>query len=144
MAWPTSNPTGAHCTIQDVNANVRDRAAAPLSAAKVALHKPADAVYACWDMADAKRHKEVASHRDAGVCNGLYKKTPSPRIAAGGLRADDIAKCQRKPVNAAEYAPAVFTAIELARLVAAFAQGVCDDGKPDVEQVPLKDTWLRC
>ncbi len=117
--------------------------AAPLSADKVAKYKPAAAVDACWGVADAKRYNEEATYNATGVCNSLYKKTPSPRMAAGGPLVDDIAKCQLKPVAAADYAPAVVSASDLARLAALFPQGVCDYSKAGVEQVPLKATWQR-
>lgn len=116
---------------------------APLTADKVARHKPAAAVDACWGVADAKRYNEAASYDGAGVCNALYKKTPPPRMAAGGPLADDTMKCQLKPIAAADYLPVVFSTDEAARLAAIFPQGVCDHSKPGVEQVKLKGTWLR-
>lgn len=116
---------------------------APLTADKVARLKPAEAVDSCWGVADAKRYKEVASYDGAGTCNALYKKTPPPRMAAGGPLVDDIAKCQLKPVAAADYLPAVFSPAELTRLNTIFTQGVCDYSKPGVGQVALKGTWQR-
>lgn len=115
---------------------------AALTATKVALYKPTDAVDSCWGVADAKRYREEATYSGAGVCNAQYKKTPSPRIAAGGPLVDDLMKCQLKPVNIADYAPAVPTPADLTRLAALFPQGVCDYSKAGVEQVPLKGTWL--
>jgi hypothetical protein len=115
---------------------------AALTAAKVALYKPADAVDSCWGVADAKRYREEATYSGAGVCNAQYKKTPSPRMAAGGPLVDDLMKCQLKPVNPTDYAPAVPAAADLTRLAALFPQGVCDYSKSGVEQVPLKGTWL--
>lgn len=115
---------------------------AALTAAKVALYKPADAVDSCWGVADAKRYREEATYSGAGVCNAQYKKTPSPRIAAGGPLVDDLMKYPLKPVNGADCAPAAPTATGLSRLAALFPLGVCDYSKPGAEQVTLKGTWL--
>jgi len=58
------------------------------------------------------------------------------RIQAGGPVAGDVLKCQLKPLNAADYLPARFSAAQLARLYAAFPDGVCDWSKPGVGQQP--------
>lgn len=120
--------------------------AAPLSADKIARHKPVEAVDACWDIATGRRINEEATYSGAGACNTLYRKTPSPRIVAGAALTDDALKCQRKTVDAAladgTYGSAAFTDAEKNRLRAVFPSGVCDFAKPGVEQVPLKGTWL--
>jgi hypothetical protein len=114
----------------------------PLTADKVALHKPADAVDSCWAL-DGQRVRETASYDDPNsACNKLYSKTPAPRIVAGGPLADDVIKCQLKPVSEDDYAPAVLTNAEKLRLVDIFPEGVCDWSKPGVGQAPLKGTWL--
>lgn len=116
---------------------------APLTADKVASHKPGDAVDSCWDVNDGARYKEPATMGGSGMCNTLYPKTPAPRMVAGGPLSDDVLKCQLKPIDDADYAPAVFSGPEKLRLQAIFAQGVCDFSKPGVGQAPLKGTWLR-
>ncbi|MGO4395053.1 DUF6351 family protein [Variovorax sp. M-6] len=116
---------------------------AVLTADKVVRHKPGDAVDSCWDVNDGARYKETATMNGAGKCNTLYPKTPAPRMVAGGPVSDDVLKCQLKPVDLADYAPAVFNGAEEARLKAIFAQGVCDFSKPGVGQAKLKGTWLR-
>lgn len=114
---------------------------APLTADKVVRHKPADAVDSCWNVTNSQRIKEEATFDGAGTCNTLYKKTPSPRLVAGAPVTDDTLKCQLKPINDADYLPAVFSPAEKLRLDALFPGGVCDYSKAGVEQVPLKGTW---
>ena len=51
---------------------------------------------------------------------------------------NDVLKCQLKPLDVAEYAPATLSAGQLARLQAVFPQGVCDWSKPGVgQQAPV-------
>lgn len=116
---------------------------APPSADKVARHKPADAVDSCWDVRNSARYKEAATFNDAGQCNALYPKTPPPRMVAGGPLADNVVKCQLKPVREEDFLPATFTGPEKLRLAAIFPDGVCDFSKPGVGQAALKGTWLR-
>jgi hypothetical protein len=116
---------------------------APLSADKVAGLKPAEAVDSCWGVADAMRHKEPATLNGAGTCNTLYPKTLPPRMVAGAPITDDVIKCQLKPIDDADYLPAVFAAPEKMRLAAAFPDGVCDYSKPGVGQGVVEGTWLK-
>ena len=58
----------------------------------------------------------------------------SPRQVAGGPLAENILKCQLKPLNPADYAPVVFSSTQLARLQATFPDGVCDWSQPGVGQ----------
>jgi hypothetical protein len=53
---------------------------------------------------------------------------------AGGALAENILKCQLKPLDTADYAPASLSAPQLARLHATFPDGVCDWSKPGVGQ----------
>ena len=115
---------------------------APLSADKVARLKPAAASDACWDYRNNARIDEAPS-LNGGACNALYPKGVSPRIMAGAPVADDVLKCQRKPISEADYLPVVFSAAEQARLAAIFPGGVCDHSQPGVSQRPLQGTWLR-
>ncbi|MEP7282322.1 MAG: DUF6351 family protein, partial [Rubrivivax sp.] len=115
---------------------------APLSADKLARHKPASAVDSCWDVRDASRIIEPATYNSPGTCNALYPKTPSPRIAAGGPVADDTLKCRLKPIADADYGAATFSQDEKARRAAVFPDGVCDYSRLGVEQQPVKGTWL--
>jgi len=66
------------------------------------------------------------------------QKHASPRQVAGGPLAENILKCQLRPINTADYLPAVFTAEQLNRLYATFPDGVCDWSKPGVYQQPAR------
>lgn len=114
---------------------------APLSTNKVVRHKPADAVDACWDAAGNKI-AEKATFDGKGKCNQLYPVHSEPRLVAGAPLTNDIAKCQLKPVNLADY-KVTFTDAQKARLKAVFPTGVCDFSKPGVGQAPIKGTYQR-
>ena len=75
---------------------------------------------------------------DAPQADGLGRlaKRASPRQVAGGPLAENILKCQLKPLNPADYAPMIFTSAQRARLQAAFPDGVCDWSRPGVGQQP--------
>jgi Tannase-like family of unknown function (DUF6351) len=60
----------------------------------------------------------------------------SPRQVAGGPLSEDILKCRLKPINVTDYAPAVLSAGQLARLAAVFPTGVCDWAAGGVGQQP--------
>jgi hypothetical protein len=110
--------------------------------ARVVRNKPKDLVDACWTP-DARPVKliEPATYDGSGLCNQIYKSFPSPRMVAGGNMANDIIKCQLRPVDMGDYAVA-FTPEQQARLKRVFADGVCDWSKPGIGQVGLKGTWL--
>jgi hypothetical protein len=61
-------------------------------------------------------------------------KHTSPRQVAGGPLAENILKCRLKPLNSADYAPVLFSSAQLARLQAAFPDGVCDWDRAGVGQ----------
>jgi hypothetical protein len=71
----------------------------------------------------------------------LYPAHADPRLAAGEPLAEDVLKCQLKPVAARDYTQAL-TAAQLARLRAIFPHGVCDYSRPGVEQQLVRGTWL--
>jgi hypothetical protein len=118
----------------------RDSAADP-PIVKLRRAKPADLADACWTN-DAAPQK-VAERLDyrGGRCHDLYPAYSFPRGVAGAPIANDVVKCQLKPVSAADYT-VTFTADEMARLRRIFPSGVCDWSKPGVEQQPLAGTWL--
>jgi len=116
---------------------------AVLSTEKIARLKPAEAVDACWGVADAMQYKETATLSGAGVCNGLYPRTPPPRVVAGSPITDDVVKCQRKPIDEADYLPVALTGTEKIRLANIFPDGVCDYTRPGVAQSKVKGTWLK-
>jgi hypothetical protein len=100
---------------------------------KIARDKPAEAVDFCYLSSDTAFTTKVF---DKATCDAdpLLKPYASPRQTAGGPLAEDILKCQLKPMAQADYAPAVPTAAQWARLQAVFPNGVCDWSQPGVGQ----------
>jgi hypothetical protein len=101
--------------------------------AQVIAAKPATAFDLCYLTGDATFSTPVT---DMALCDAdprLMKHT-SPRQVAGGPLAENILKCQLKPLNTAEYAPATLSASQLARLNLVFPDGVCDWSRPGVGQ----------
>ena len=113
----------------------------PLSPDKVVKHKPAEAVDTCWDAAGAKI-VEPASIAPSTKCNLLYPVHSEPRLVAGAPLANDVMKCQLKPVHFADY-KASFTEAQKSKMKRVFATGVCDFSKAGVGQVPIKGAYQR-
>jgi hypothetical protein len=109
---------------------------------RIARARPADLVDACWTRGDSPEKIVEPMTRGQGRCEELYPSAPSPREVAGAPVASDIAKCQLKPIDPADYTVS-FTGDELSRLKRIFEGGVCDWSKPGVEQIRLRGTWLR-
>jgi hypothetical protein len=103
--------------------------------AKVRDAKPASAFDYCLLSDDVTQSLKVT---DKASCDAdpFLKPHSSPRQVAGGPLTEDILKCRLKPLNAADYAPAVPTSAQLARLQAVFADGVCDWAAGGVGQQP--------
>ena len=143
VIWIASTAGAIAGSLDTMNAWLDAMAAdpAPLSTDKVVKHKPADAVDTCWDAAGNKI-VEPASFDAANKCNAIYPVHSEPRLVAGAPLANDVMKCQLKPVNFADY-KAAFTDAQKTRMKAVFANGVCDFSKPGVAQVPIKGTYLR-
>ena len=101
--------------------------------AQVIAAKPASAFDLCYLTGDVSFSTPVT---DMALCDADPRlvKHASPRQVAGGPLAEDILKCQLKPLDTADYAPVEFTGAQFARLHAAFPDGVCDWGKPGVGQ----------
>lgn len=108
-------------------------------AQKVTANRPADLKDACW--VGAAKTEEPQTAFGASTCNTAYPSGRTPRMVAGGPLAENVVKCQLKPVDAADYA-VPFTPGEWARLQATFPAGVCDWTKAGVGQQPLAGTWL--
>jgi hypothetical protein len=121
-------------------AKIRADGSSDSAAVKVRKNKPADAVDACWD-ASGKKIAEKAVYSGATQCNALYPSHQNPRLVAGMPLKHDVLKCQLKPVVASDYAKPLSPA-QLSRLQAAFPGGVCDFGKPGVEQQGLGGSWF--
>ena len=104
---------------------------------KVKAAKPAEAFDYCLLSTDPAQSTKVTNQQTCDA-DPLLNPEASPRQVAGGARTEDVLKCQLKPLDAAEYAPATLSANQLARLQAVFPQGVCDWSKPGVgQQAPV-------
>jgi hypothetical protein len=101
--------------------------------AQVISAKPSGVFDLCYLTGDTQFSTPVT---DMAVCDAdpRLMKHSSPRQVAGGPLTENILKCQLKALNAADYLPATFSATQLARLYAAFPDGVCDWSKPGVGQ----------
>ena len=101
--------------------------------AQVIAAKPANAFDLCYLTGDPTFSNPVT---DMALCDAdpRLRKHASPRQVAGGALAENILKCQLKRLNANDYAPVTFSAAQLARLHAAFPEGVCDWSRPGVGQ----------
>src|SRR5207249_4073043 len=72
---------------------------------------------------------------DRATCAATFPFFGDARIAAGGPLADDVMKCQLRPLDPRSYA-VTFTAGQWARLRAAFPTGVCDWRRRGGDQRP--------
>jgi hypothetical protein len=108
--------------------------------AKLRRAKPADLVDACWSTDETPRRIVEKLQYRAGQCNDLYPAFSYPRGVAGAPIANDIIKCQLRPLSPSDYKVAL-TGDEMTRLRRIFPDGVCDWTKPGVEQQRLTGTW---
>jgi len=101
--------------------------------ADVVAAKPADAVDFCFLTGDVNFTTPVT---DQATCDAdaRLKFFTSPRQVAGGPQAENILKCQLKPLVSSDYTGITFSASQQARLNAVFPGGVCDWSKPGVGQ----------
>jgi hypothetical protein len=106
-----------------------DASAAPLEV-KVVQNKPADAVDACFI--------NGTMVTDMQACSAAFPYFASPRLVAGMGITHDIARCQLRPLDRADYDSVTppLTDAQWARLQVAFPEGVCDYGQPGVGQEP--------
>ena len=102
-------------------------------AQKVAAHRPAALVDACYTAADAKI-------TDMDRCAELFPIGADARIVAGAPLANDVLKCALKPVDPNDYSMRL-SAERLGTLQRVFPEGVCNWSRPGVGQVPLAGTW---
>ena len=108
--------------------------------AQVVAGKPAGAVDFCFLRADVTFSTPVF---DQTVCDtdspqadgkGRLAKRASPRQVAGGPLAENILKCQLKPLSPADYPSVSFSSDQWARLQAVFPDGVCNWNEKGVGQ----------
>ena len=150
LTYPTTLPLGPYASSTVANealaqmsawlAKIRSDSSADSIATKVRKNKPSDAVDACWD-ASGKKIAEPAVYSGATQCNALFPAHKNPRLVAGMSLKHDVLKCQLKPIVASDYAQPL-TALQLARLQAAFPGGICDYSKPGIEQQGLAGSWF--
>ena len=102
---------------------------------KVLDNRPAAAFDYCYLSSDTTYSTKVT---DRAVCDAdpVLAYFSSPRQVAGGPLAENVLKCQLKPLDINDYPPGTFTGGQWARLEAVFAGGVCDWSQPGVEQQP--------
>ena len=100
---------------------------------QVVAAKPATAFDFCYLTSDTTFSNKIT---DFATCDTdpHLKANASPRQVAGGPIAENILKCQLKPLVFTDYTGITFTAGQQARLNALFPNGVCDWSKPGVSQ----------
>lgn len=101
--------------------------------AKVRSARPASTADFCLLTNDATQTVKVTN---AATCDAdpFLKPSLSPRQVAGGPRAEDVLKCQLKPLVRTDYAAGTFSDAQWARMQTVFSTGVCDWSKPGVGQ----------
>ena len=104
-----------------------DTSATPLEQ-KVVKNRPAEAFDFCYIGNDYTTKVTDWSKCDA---DPVLKYFASPRQVAGGPLAEDVLKCQLKPLKRSDYAT-TFSDEQWTRLSKVFAGGVCDWSKPGV------------
>jgi uncharacterized tannase-like protein DUF6351 len=112
----------------------------PRTQEQVIAAKPANAVDFCFLLADTTFSTKVfdmaVCDADAPQADGLGRlaKRASPRQVGGGPLAENVLKCELKPLSSVDYAPLVFSSAQWARLQATFPDGVCDWNEKGVGQ----------
>jgi hypothetical protein len=113
-----------------------DRSATPIEQ-KIINNKPADVHDACFNTTGGT-DAQVDASQDVGLGSDacLIKNMMSPRIVAGGPYAENIFKCQLKPMafTSSDYNGITFTEDQKTRLASVFPTGVCDWALPGVSQ----------
>ena len=110
------------------------------SLAAIAKAKPADLTDACFTDGGTVRIAETQIYEGDTKCNKLYPSYSTPRMVAGEPLANDVLKCQLKPIDAADYGGRLGKD-DLLEMKSIFPKGACDYSKPGVGQVPTKATW---
>jgi hypothetical protein len=95
---------------------------------KVVKNKPAEAFDFCYIGNDYTTKVTDWSKCDA---DPVLRYFSSPRQVAGGPLAEDVLKCQLKPLKRSDYSTS-FSDAQWTRLGKVFAGGVCDWSKPGV------------
>lgn len=106
---------------------------------KIRLDKPANLTDGCF--LNGTFVHETLTYGGHGACETQFPAFSDPRLVAGEPLADNILKCQLKPLNFSDYS-VTFTPAEMAELRSAFPTGVCNYQRPGVGQQPPLGTWL--
>ena len=107
--------------------------------AKVALNKPVGLSDGCF--LNGTFVPERLTYQGHGPCEAAFPAFADPRLVAGEPLAENVLKCQLKPLDFRDY-PVTFTLAEQVELRAAFPDGVCDYSRLGVGQQPPLGTWL--
>jgi hypothetical protein len=100
---------------------------------KIIQDKPTDLADRCTDGS--------GTALPSWVCDETVAAYGTPRFGADEPSTDDVLKCQLKPLRRDDY-PVTFTADQWKRLEKAFPTGVCNYGKPGVDQNVETVPWL--
>ncbi|CAN5289626.1 DUF6351 family protein [soil metagenome] len=101
--------------------------------AALARTRPDNAVDNCLPEGATTPIGGVGIYDEAGPCADDHVVSGDPRLAAGVPLANDVLKCQLKPVDALDYDVSL-TPEQTDRLDEVFPDGVCDWGAPGVGQ----------
>ena len=115
-------------------ANIAADSAPGTRAEKVVRDKPAALVDSCYDAT-------LQKITNSAQCAQFFPYHADPRLVAGAPPTDDVFKCTLKPVDPADYVPAL-TPSQLAIVRSIFPADVCDYSQPGVGKAPLSNTWL--
>lgn len=109
-----------------------DTSASPIET-KIRNARPAGTTDFCFLSSDATQSVRVTN---AATCDAdpFLRPSLSPRQVAGGPRAENVLKCQLKPLVQSDYPAGTFTPGQWARMQALFSTGVCDFSRPGVGQ----------
>lgn len=128
----------AFLTIDTWLANIESDLSANPIEVKVVNNKPAGAADLCTLGTGATQADvDAAVPLTDPTCPVQFEA--SPRQAAGGPLAENVFKCQLKPLSFADpdYTGVLFSPNQQMRLQAVFPTGLCDWSKPGVAQVPV-------
>ncbi|MGH3421595.1 MAG: DUF6351 family protein, partial [Streptosporangiaceae bacterium] len=104
---------------------------------KVRMDKPANLSDGCF--LDGTFVAETLTYGGHGPCESQFPAFADPRLVAGEPLAENVLKCQLRPLDFRDY-PVSFTAADQAELRTAFPTGVCDYQLPGIGQQPPQGT----
>ena len=106
---------------------------------KAVLHTPANATDRCFN--DDGSVKAIEKQTlNSGICGSAFPSHRSPRMIAGGSIANDVLKCQLKPIDENDYEGNLSPA-QIEDLEEIFPEGVCNWDLPGVDQSYNTKTW---